>query len=157
MNLAEELARLARAHSASDLASAFAQLQGAVKRQRREANRQLGPLAQTVNAAMRIWDQQKREGVSREERIAGMEKTLRAAWPKSREQPWHYVCDNCNDTGLVERECGGDAMCGRSKRHAPHRYGEPCWCPKGGKFKIKPPSGDDFTSAGKGFSRAGRS
>ena len=156
MNLKDELDRLARAHGPSELASAFSQLQGAVKRQRREDARKLGPLAQTLKAAMAIWDQQKTEGVPRVERVAGLEKTLRAAWPKSRERPWQYLCDNCNDLGLVMRECSGDAICGRQQEHYPHSYGKPCWCPKGSKFKIKPPSGDDFTSAGKGFSKAGR-
>lgn len=157
MNLKDELERLARAHSASDLASAFSQLQGTVKKQRREFHKKHGLLAQTFIVQMRVWDQQKVEGVSRDDRLNGLDIALRSAWPKGRDEPWRYNCENCDDTGLVMRECGGDAMCGRRKKpHYAHTYGEPCWCSNGGKFKTKPQSGDDFTSAGKGFSKGGR-
>lgn len=118
-----------------------------------------GILAQTLIAALQHWAAQKADGVSLEEREAGLAKTLRAAWPKGREEPWRYLCESCEDTGLRTSDCAGDATCGRAKPHGPHAFGEPCWCPLGARFRAKPkPTAEDFTQAGrsKPMTRIGR-
>lgn len=107
-----------------------------------------GVLSQTFTAAMELWDHQKAEGVPRDIRLQTLERTLRAAWPQTRE--WKYLCQNCNDTGLVISFCEGDATCGRDRPHYAHDYGTPCWCSLGAKFKPKPkPGPEDFTAAAK--------
>lgn len=148
MSLTDALKTLAEAHGSKALASAFARLQGQIRSARRASRQQYGALAQTFAAAMTIWDAQKADGVSREDRLSGLEKSLRASWPTGRE--WKYLCDRCRDYGLETQECHGDATCGRVKPHLPHEFGTPCWCQAGQKFKAKPkPSAEDFTAAGK--------
>ncbi len=121
---------------------------GEVYKARREAHRAEGTLAATVREAMRLWDVQKADGLSRAERLAGLERTIRAAWPFTRE--WKYLHEDCLDLGIVMHTCDGDDSCGRHFAHLPHVYGRPCWCSLGAKFRGKPkPSGDDFTQAGK--------
>lgn len=105
----------------------------------------LGQLAETFKEAMRIWDAQKAEGLSRLERLVVLEKTLRAAWPFTRE--WKFLCPRCDDTGLVMAGCPGDAACGRVKPHLPHDYGTPCWCQKGARFKPKQATETDHLAA----------
>jgi hypothetical protein len=97
-----------------------------------------GVLARTYQLAMRLWDAQAADGLSRAHRLVGLEKTLRAAWPQTRE--WKYLCASCHDYGLVMSVCAGDATCGRLKEHAPHEFGRPCWCQAGAKFREKPPA-----------------
>lgn len=160
MTLDEALQALTSAHGSSELARAFGRLQSAVKQARAGSKTKYGALTQTFVAAMAIWDAQKAEGVSRAERLAGLEKTLRAAWPQTR--AWKYVCDTCDDYGLEMAQCPGDRTCGREKEHLPHEFGRPCWCGAGNRFR--PPakaSPDDFAAAGKtpkpkGFTRFGR-
>lgn len=114
----------------------------------------LGALAQTFMAAMRIWDAEKAEGVPKPERLARLEKTLRACWPFARE--WKYLCNECGDLGLVYYECSGGSECGRVNKHLPHTYGRPCFCSKGSRFTAKPkPQADDFKQAGK-MTKVGR-
>lgn len=123
-------------------------LRKAVPGKRRRAHAEEGPLAQTFRVAMQIWDQQKAEGVPLAERIAGLEKTLRAAWPQGRE--WKYLCKTCDDYGLDYDTCDGERpVCGRHKPHLPHAFGRPCWCGAGSQFREKPkPSAEDFAAAG---------
>jgi hypothetical protein len=104
-----------------------------------------GQLAATFREAMRLSDQMKAQGATREERDAFVAKALQAAWPKGREQPWHYLCEVCGDSGwrirtCVAQSCGrpfklpgqasddhtGQGTCGPN-----HNYAEPCWCAKG--------------------------
>lgn len=92
-------------------------------------------LGQTIKAAFQEWDAQKALGAGVLERVANLEKTLRAAWPQTRE--WHYLCPQCHDYGLRMADCAGDAGCGRSKAHLPHEFGTPCWCSVGARFKAK--------------------
>lgn len=93
-------------------------------------------LAATYVEALRIWDAQKEQGVSREERLSGLEQTLKSAWPQTRE--WKYLCRECSDYGLVMSTCPGDATCGRNHTHQPHEFGRPCWCSNGAKFRATP-------------------
>lgn len=119
-----------------------------------------GKLANIFHEAMLCWDDMKANGATLEERVRGMEGILRSAWPFTRE--WKYVCDHCNDHGLMMAMCPGDRTCGRSNVHGSHEFGRPCWCELGRKFRDKPkPTPEDFMQAGKspkksGFTRAGR-
>jgi hypothetical protein len=159
VNLTDALKTLSDAHGSKALAAAFAAVQGQVRRARRAADKGLGPLAQTFIAAMRIWDQQKADGVRKAERLAGLEKTLRAAWPQADDPGRLYRCRECWDIGAIACECPGNDHCGRHKPHLAHSYIAPCFCPKGEKFKEKPkPGPEDFTAAGKSkpMTRMGR-
>lgn len=101
----------------------------------------------------------KGEGVSVEDRQAFLEHAVRQCWPRGRAEPWHYLCEQCSDTGLRMEECPGDATCGRDgawaarfqtmTEHLPHEFGKPCWCVAGKRFVEKPTGGDDVTSAGR--------
>jgi hypothetical protein len=159
MSITDALKTLSDAHGSRALAAAFAAVQGQVRRARKAAAKELGALAKTYAVAMRIWDAQKADGVSKADRIAGLERTLRAAWPQMRE--WKYLCSSCHDYGLVIGDCPGthNATCGRTKPHLPHDFGTPCWCQAGNTYRDKPkPSAEDFTQAGKSkqMTRLGR-
>ena len=146
----DALDTLGRAQGAKALIDAHHQARRAVRSARSAAHAKFGTLAQAYAAAMENWAAQKAEGVPFAERVAGLEKTLRAAWPKGRLEAWHVLCGSCDDYGLVISACPGDATCGRVKPHLPHDFGKPCWCKAGARFKEKPkPTPDDFTAAGK--------
>lgn len=157
--LTAALARLAEAHGSGALADAFGEVRRAVLQKRRVDQKSIGALAATMTEAMRIWDEQKADGVPVVDRQAGLIKTLQAAWPKGRSEPWHDLCASCRDYGLVMHDCPGDATCGdapagsthqrRKVPHLPHEYGSPCWCDKGKRFRIKPKTAEDFTGAGR--------
>lgn len=103
-------------------------------------------LAQTYHAAMVQWDQQKADGMPLAERLAALEKILRAAWPFTR--TWHYGCDACSDTGWEpgvcrNGSCGrpfklpkqrGDDWTGRGRCTEGHTFVRPCSCAKGRAF-----------------------
>lgn len=113
---------------------------------RKKFTQTFGVLAQTYQAAMVYWDQQKAAGVPLAERLDGLEKTLRAAWPFTR--VWHYVCEECSDTGwqpgiCVQGSCGrpfklpkqrADDWTGRGRCVDGHSFVRPCWCAKGRAF-----------------------
>jgi hypothetical protein len=107
-----------------------------------------GKLAAAFREVMLLWDEQKKTGVPFVERMKGLREVLRAVWPQTRE--WHYLCEVCNDTGLVIQDCPGDSTCGRLKPHLAHEYGTLCRCPKGGRFREKPiVVATDFAQAGR--------
>jgi hypothetical protein len=110
-------------------------------------------LGAVFKEAMRIWDAQKAEGVSLPERLRGLEQTLRAAWPRGRQEPWRFNCEQCEDRGLVMSTCPGvaEATCGRERPHLAHDFGRPCWCEGGARFrpKAKPTEDDAVASAAK--------
>lgn len=149
MSLETALQALTDAHGPKALADAFSRLQGQVRRERRQAQAKFGALAETFVVALRIWDQQKLDGVSITERVRGLEKTLRASWPALK--VWYYGCETCSDAGLEMSWCDGDRpVCGRNKPHLPHDFGRPCFCPAGNRFKAAPKlAGDAFASAGR--------
>lgn len=148
MSLETALDMLSAAHGPAQLAQAFARLRGTVRRERRAAAFTGGTLAQTFTAAMAIWDQDTANGVSRLDRLISLERTLRMAWPVTRE--WKYACKDCADYGLRMGTCPGDATCGRSKAHYAHDFGTPCWCGNGARYRDKAkPTPADFTAAGK--------
>ena len=174
-------ALLVSASTPEEVREAHGILRKAIYTQRRREKAVDGPLAQTFVVAMRIWDSEKADGVSKPERVAHLEKSLRAAWPQGRE--WKYLCDRCQDTGLVVRTCHRGERCngvslradsafqphGKYRRlctHDPdstytHEYGVACWCEKGKRFDVdampKTGGGDDFTkSTNRPMTRAGR-
>ncbi len=148
--LLKAIENLAAADRPSALIAAHQAIRRAVRKQRTKEGKEWGVLAATYHEAMRIWDQQLAEGVSLAEREAGLERTLRASWPKGRELDWKYLCEACGDYGLVINACPGDATCGRKKPHIPHSFGHPCWCSAGKRHQEKPKGDDgDFRNAGK--------
>ncbi len=104
-------------------------------------------LVATIKEAVRLVDVQRKAGESPEAVAAYLERVVRASWPFTRE--WKYLCDRCDDVGLVMHDCP-KLSCGRRNLHLPHTWGEPCWCAAGQKFKGKPkPEPEDFSAAGK--------
>ena len=103
-----------------------------------------GTLGATVTEMFRL-SRHMREAGSTEGTIAQyIEGVLRTSWPQTRE--WHYVCDQCRDTGWVEGSCTPGTPCGRAFRLpgarlddytgqgqcAPsHAFVRPCLCPQG--------------------------
>ena len=94
----------------------------------------------------------KADGVPVEERITTLARTLRAAWPKYREEPWHFICNLCDDVGWRVKECTAAARCGRPFRlpkasaddwtgrgrcGESHTYVDPCLCDKGRNFRAQ--------------------
>jgi hypothetical protein len=53
---------------------------------------------------------------------------LRRAVKPARDEPWHFDCETCTDTGWKHHDCDGSEQCGRRKKHAPHVYVTPCPC-----------------------------
>jgi hypothetical protein len=123
-------------------------LRKAVPQSRRKAHQTEGKLASAFRDAMHLWDQLKANGGTLADFLPGLERTLRDAWPQTRE--WKFLCSQCSDYGLVMAVCPGDATCGRTRPHLPHDFGTPCWCEPGKRYRVKPkPSPDDFTQAGR--------
>ena len=118
-------------------------------------------LGATITEACRIYRDMRAQGQTKAEAVAYLEGVLRQTWPRKRGEPWRYLCNECDDTGLRVGECSGDATCGRGKAHGPHSFGAPCWCSLGARFKAKPKTAEDYESAAgktarRGFSRMGR-
>jgi hypothetical protein len=142
------LERLAQAAGVQQAIEAHQQARGIIRSDRKRAHRETGHLAKCFAAAMQIWADQRAAGVSFRDRLVGLTQTLRAAWPQTRE--WKYLCQQCDDYGLVMRACPGDTTCGRHHPHLPHEFGTPCWCDHGRRHRERQkPSAEDFTAAGK--------
>lgn len=175
--LREAEQRLADAKSAHELARGHGQLTRAISAVRASREPRYGMLAQTFIAQMKTWDAQKCDGVSREERIKGLQVALRDAWPQTRE--WKHLCRRCEDLGWVFQTCTAEHHCGRPFRlpgqHSDdhtgqgrcqegHAFVSPCGCSKGQAFrrgldKSKAPvdAEKDFAQAGKSkFTKLGR-
>jgi hypothetical protein len=57
-----------------------------------------------------------------------VEQTLRAL-PAGREEPWHFECNHCGDSGWEERTCNGEhRQCGRAMVHPAHSFVTACSC-----------------------------
>lgn len=164
--IADIVAQLAEAKSPSELAQAHRALSLLIKRTRRKEDKELGPLAETYSAAMRIWEAEVADGVPLETRQQHLQTALKAAWPQTRE--WHYLCDRCSDTGWEPGICTPATPCGRRFRlpgqrdddhtgqgHCAegHSFVRPCVCPKGEararQLQPKPVDPEDFQDAGK--------
>jgi hypothetical protein len=117
--------------------------------------------------ALALYLKARGEGVSREDGIRGLEEELRAAWPKgvSKFKP---ACEDCEDTGFIDRVCWERMRCGREvcakNPDRQHGYVDICHCPNGekkrGRRAFTPD--DAITAAGRtqkkrgGFARVGR-
>jgi hypothetical protein len=130
--------------------------------QRREAANRDGDLHALGKETFRIWDQMRVNQESFDDRCAFLVGVLRQILCFGRE--WKYLCERCDDYGLVLATCDGSSACGRPRQHLPHTYGTPCVCSRGRQFeKAKPVHAEDYTQAGKtrktqpkGWSMGGR-
>ncbi len=94
-----------------------------------------GIFAQTVLEAMKLYGAQRVAGATPQELTRNLEQTLRASWPRRRDEPWHFNCEPCHDTGWRRHECP-TTVCGRRVVHEPHSYVVPCLCVKGGRAQA---------------------
>jgi hypothetical protein len=105
----------------------------------------LGKLATAFKDAMEMAAQMRANGVVEADIRQGIENVLKAAWVKGREEPWHYSCRLCDDSGWQIKTCTNHA-CGRPftlPNQSPddhtgqgrcqdgHTYAEPCQCERG--------------------------
>jgi hypothetical protein len=149
-DLAAALDALSRAYGAKALAKAHQKAALAVSRSRKRATRVLGPLAQAWRQALQLAEKMKAEGASASERQQYIANVVREAWPKMREEPWHYLCAACEDSGwiwhtCVNRSCGrpfklpgqaGDDGTGQGRCQEGHTYVLPCtMCEKGRGYR----------------------
>lgn len=140
MSLLDALDQLSRAHGAAALLDAFRAIRQQVWKGRREAARTDGKLAAAYLEIVAFIDTAKASGTPQDVIARSVEAVLRDVWPKpksGRDEPWHYLCESCGDTGLEIHDCPGDARCGRSRRHDPHTFGRPCFCALGRRFVEK--------------------
>lgn len=136
------------------LRAAHQELRKAVPVKRRAAHKDEGKLAAAFREAMRFWDELKAKGGTISDLTAGLETTLRAAWPKGdcACPRCRWSCPYCEDTGA------------RFEQRPARIYGGrlvmvvvPCSCQNGRRFVDVPKGGADFKAAGKtGPSRVGR-
>jgi hypothetical protein len=148
-------------------------LRAAARAARRKASQQWGPLVQSFMQGMKFWEDEKAQGVSLPDRVSHLATILRASWPFQRE--WHYVCEQCGETGLVMAVCRKGARCngistrtdfagqtpGKYKRLCwqhpdsdyEHDYGMPCWCEKGERFRVVAKAAESYATAGKSKSK----
>lgn len=102
-------------------------------------------LGDVITDALRMADELRAGGMTRDQVHAALEQTLREHWPFTRE--WKYVCQNCDDLGLQMRTCDGQGACGRTRPHLPHDYGQPCYCKAGAKFEKRDRTQQDAIAA----------
>lgn len=168
---------LSAAHGARELASAMRSVQRSVQLRRADFQKKYGPM---TTAIMEAWDlrvKMKAAGTPDAELDAGVEGVLRQAWLRDRQEPWKFLCELCNDTGLQMFVCRTGQRCpGRSSRDGgnyrllcatnptseyTHDYGLPCVCERGARFRSTPKQPADYSEVGKptkkpgGFSRFG--
>lgn len=99
-------------------------------------------LANTIRDAIAERDTLKAKGLDALELAKGFEAVVRQVWPFTR--AWHYLCEDCRDTGLEIVVCvGAGGLCGRRQEHTAHEYGRPCWCKKGAAFRAPEVTPDD--------------
>ena len=137
-DLKTALDELSQAHGPKELALAHGRLQASIRRKRQKLTSTLGPLASAVEECLVIRDQMKASGVTGDTLNAGMAEVLKQHWPRQRQEPWHYVCERCCDSGAEHFECP-EQKCDRDFPHGPHSFIRPCFCPKGRRFQEKPP------------------
>ncbi len=92
-------------------------------------------LAQAVLEALDQRQKLQLGGLDPVQLAKSFEAVIRSVWPFTRE--WKYLCQQCEDYGLIISNCLGDATCGRKPGHGPHEFGTPCWCDKGKPFRPK--------------------
>lgn len=142
-----------------ELRAAHTELRKAV-RASRAAFRQ-SPVSRFVRSmigAMNEFYRMRKEGVSREDGVRGIEAILRDAWPH-RPSKFEAKCLSCDDTGWRELFCDDHMRCGRERcaknPSIQHAYVEPCHCASGErKTKRYPAAEDVIAAAGKMPKRA---
>lgn len=92
----------------------------------------------------------RKEGVSREDAVKGIEAVLRAIWPKATTK--FYVCEACGGTGWRLMSCWDGQRCGRElciRRHPAweHSYVVPCDCTAGDRFRPRAAAPEDELAA----------
>lgn len=130
-------------------------------------------LGSIITEALALHRDLRTKGMTWDEAKCALEKILREVWPKpkGRVEPWHYVCDLCDDTGArlfvcrKGQRCNGISTRTDSPKEKPgkyrricakhpdseyeHDYIEPCVCRQGDRYRDKPTTPADFTDAGK--------
>lgn len=149
MSIQDDLEKLSKASGVKDLIDAHQRMKRSILSARRQSDSGLGPLARAWKEAIRISDQMALDGASKADRQQYVENVIRAAWPKKREEPWHYACKGCDDSGWVVKTCqrgscgrpfslpkqAGDDRTGKGKCVDGHSYAAPCVCEKGQGFR----------------------
>lgn len=120
-------------------------------------------LSQAIDEALTLRKQMVADKMPAADIAASFEQVVRDVWPKGRE--WHYLCEQCSDTGLIIYTCRPGARCngistrtdgphekpGKYRRLCAqhpdsdytHEYGEPCDCKNGSRFRKAPPTDRD--------------
>jgi hypothetical protein len=130
------------------LGQEHAQLRKDARRQRRDVV--ATTLGAIVMRAVKEAEDLRAQGADAAAVASGLEAVIREHWPKGRPEDWRYLCAECDDYGRRVFSCPGDASCGRTFRHGPHAYVEPCWCAKGQALKAKPKTTvDELAAVGK--------
>ena len=105
------------------------------RRARREFRAIFTPFVKAMREAITGYLGMRKQGVSREDAIKGLEVVLRDVWPKQVTK-FPANCDACDDTGYVEKICAPYVRCERQTCQRKgdefqHRYVVLCHCDKG--------------------------
>ena len=125
-------------------------------------------LGAVIRETLRLREQMRAQGATPAEQDAYVERVVRASWPQ--ERAWHYLCEECRDTGLVivvcahGRRCHGlstrtDTPAGRPGKYRrlcvtpsdyTHDDGVACHCQAGARFRVaRPVDTDDLDRVAK--------
>lgn len=103
-----------------------------------------------MKAAMSLYLRARRDGVSQEDGIRGLEEEIRAVWPKSVSK-FAPTCGSCDDTGWTEHTCWERHRCGRKvcadNPERQHLFVEPCGCAAGDRMRKRVRTTDDQIAA----------
>lgn len=113
-----------------------------------------GPASPFVKAMQDTMDEylrMRKEGVSREDAVKGIEAVLREVWPKPTTK-FPPACDGCEGTGWHRRTCWHEQRCGRLRCQQlhpawEHFYVVPCHCTDGDRFRPRAVESDDEIAA----------
>ena len=113
----------------------------AIRSRRRAFAQTDGPFVKAMKGAMVEYDKMRKDGVSREDAIRGLEAVLRDSWPFKTTQ-FPAQCDVCDDTGFREVTCWAEQRCGRKRcahEHPAfeHAMAVPCDCTAGDRHRAK--------------------
>lgn len=105
------------------------------------ASSPLSAFVRLMRTCIDLYLKARKDGVSREDGIKGIEAELRGAWPKAVSK-FTPACSSCDDTGWEEHLCFDRRRCGRkwcADAHPAHehRYVIACVCPSGDKHRKR--------------------
>ena len=125
----------------------LAEAKRAVRASRRAFRRSAeGGIAAKLQAVVNEYLRMRRDGVSREDGVKGIEAELRDCG-LFRPTKFPPACETCEDTGYIERTCWDRHRCQRETcvtyPERQHSYVEPCHCPKGDRFRPRQRSAED--------------